>query len=86
MGKPKGKTPSLLAQSTGKPSVHSYNRKTTCCRCKESIASGIKCFQIPKAQSGFTSQKPHCLGCFRQILEKTKSDILELETSLNEVS
>jgi ferredoxin len=84
MTKPKGKTPSLLTQSTGKPIPYECRRRTSCNRCKEVISLGEKCFQIPKSNSGFTSPKTYCLNCFGQILGQTKSELLELEKMLND--
>lgn len=77
--KPKGKTPTLLAQSTGKPVMFECKRKTKCTRCKGGILSGSKAFQIPKMQSGFTNKKTYCLECFDLILEQTKQDISALD-------
>lgn len=82
MTKPKGKTPSLLAQSTGKPVAHICQRRTTCKRCHNSIISGAKCFKIPKLNSGFSTPVIYCLDCFRLIIEQTKTDLLELEKLL----
>ncbi len=83
MPTPKGKTPSLLTQSTGKPSVYTCKRKTACSRCQEDILNGEKCFKIPKYSSGFTSQKPYCLKCFKLIIVPTQKDLLILEKTLS---
>ena len=80
---PKGKTPTLLALSTGKPVVETAGRKSKCNRCKGDILSGEKFFRIPKKESGFTKNKKICLKCFRKILEKTKEDISILEIELS---
>ena len=82
MKKIRGKIPSLLAQSTGKPSIYNCNRKTICRRCKESIHSGAKCVKIPKLKSGFTSKEIFCLDCFRSILQQTAVELHELEEFL----
>ena len=84
MTKPKGKTPSLLTQTTGKPTIHTCKRKTVCSRCNEDIVAGNRLFKIPKLKSGFTAQKPYCLKCFGLILAQTKEDLLTLEKTLNE--
>jgi hypothetical protein len=80
---PKGKTPSLLSLSTGKPSIDSANNQKRCSRCKTTILKGQKYFQIPKSEAGFTKQKPFCLACFKKILDKTKKEIEELESDLD---
>lgn len=82
MTKPKGKTPSLLTQSTGKPVVHICQRRTTCKRCCNSIISGEKCFKIPKLNSGFSTPVIYCLDCFRLIIVQTKTDLSALEKLL----
>jgi hypothetical protein len=77
--KPKGKTPTLLSQSTGKPFSDICKRKTVCTRCKQSITKGTKHFKIPKLQNGFTHHKPFCIECTKSIIEQTKKDLLEIE-------
>ena len=84
MTKPKGKTPSLLTQGTGKPTVYKCVRKTKCTRCKEGILAGSNAFKIPKVVNGFTNKRPYCLECFQLILIQTQKDISELENVLNE--
>jgi hypothetical protein len=83
MTKPKGKTPSLLTQATGKPIAHICQRKTTCKRCNDNIITGKKCFKIPKLRSGFSSPVIYCPNCFRLIIEQTKSELIELEKLLD---
>ena len=83
MAKPKGKTPSLLSMSTGKPAVHTCGKASSCDRCDETIAKGIVCFQIPKQKSGFTSRPIFCVGCTAEIVAKTKSDLLDIETAVH---
>jgi hypothetical protein len=77
--KPKGKTPTLLSQSTGKPFADICKRKTVCTRCKQSMTMGTKHFKIPKLLNGFTRDKPFCLDCTKSIIEQTKKDLLEIE-------
>jgi len=83
MTKPKGKTPSLITKSNGKPYSHRYSRKTKCTRCHSDIINSKMCFVIPKDGGGFINEKPFCLICFRLILEKTKEDIAILEQELS---
>lgn len=77
--KPKGKTPSLLAQSTGKPIIDKCTRKTKCIRCKQDLLAGDCVIKIPKVESSYANKKSHCLECFKLILEQTKNDISDLE-------
>ena len=80
---PKGKTPTLLSQSTGKPFSDICKRKTVCTRCKESITMGMKHFKIPKLQNGFIHDKPFCIDCTKLIIEQTKKDLREIEELLS---
>lgn len=82
MPKPKGKTPSLLSISTGSPVLHACGKATNCDRCKERIATAAACFQIPKQKSGFTAHPIFCVACTKDIVEKTKSDLLAIEVVL----
>ena len=80
--KPKGKTPSLLSMSTGKPILYVCKKKTTCSRCKDPITMGQSCFQIPKMVAGFSSKKMFCVECTNLIIEQTKIEIHQLENEL----
>ncbi len=83
MGKPKGKTPSLISILTGKPAVHTCGRATDCDRCGDKIATGASCFQIPKFKSGFTSRPIFCVACTADIITQTKIDLHALEVTLS---
>lgn len=82
MPKPKGKTPSLLSMSTGSPVSHICGKATKCDRCNERIPTAAVCFQIPKQKSGFTARPIFCIACTKEIVEKTKSDLLAIEVVL----
>ena len=82
MGKPKGKTPSLLSMSTGTPVAHTSGKATPCNRCDDIVEKGAACFQIPKTKSGFTVRPIFCIACTTAIIEQTKIDIAELEAVL----
>lgn len=84
MAKPKGKTPSLLSISTGAPSSHVCGKATSCDRCKTKISTGKQCFKIPKQKSGFTSKPLFCVNCTRLIIERTKSDIAAIESTMKD--
>jgi hypothetical protein len=82
MIKPRGKTPSLISGSSGKPILVEAGRLRSCTRCKGDILKGVKCFEIPKIGGGFTPKKPYCSDCFSEILQETKSDLDQLGTLL----
>ena len=75
---PKGKTPSLIGLSNGKPVRVCVSRKSECSRCKCGIAAGEDCFGIPKSGNGFSKIKRYCNTCFDNILNKTAQDLEEI--------
>jgi hypothetical protein len=68
--------------STGSPVLHTCGKATNCDRCEESVATAAACFQIPKQKSGFTSRPIFCIACTREIVEKTKTELLAIEAIL----
>lgn len=82
MAKPKGKTPSLLAVSTGSPVPHTCGKATPCDRCRETVVKGESCFQIPKMKSGFTNRPIFCIVCTAEIIEQTKIELSVLENNI----
>lgn len=76
---PKGKTPSLIGFSNGRPSRVNVLRKSRCCRCQGEVLVGDPCFNIPKKSSGFTKECRYCKGCYEKVLEQTRSDVARLE-------
>lgn len=75
---PKGKTPSLIGSSNGRPRKVAVERKSECNRCGCQILAGQECFGIPKAGS-FMSLKRYCRNCFDSILEQTRKDLEDVE-------
>ena len=82
MSEPKGKTPSLLSMSTGKPTLHVCERSTKCSRCKKAVGQHENCFQIPKQKSGFTHKTIHCVSCMAKIVGQTRKDLEKVEELL----
>ncbi len=82
MGKPKGKTPSLISMSTSKPAVPTCGRAPECDRCGDNVATSAACFQIPKMKNGFTKKPIFCLTCTASIIAQTKIDLETLEATL----
>ncbi|MEE9443141.1 MAG: hypothetical protein V3V99_10805 [candidate division Zixibacteria bacterium] len=79
-GKPKGPTPSLISGTNGTPKRASVKRKSACKRCKTTLEKGTTCIDIPQSGRGVSSKKRYCNDCFKNILEKTKSDLEELSS------
>ena len=77
----RGKTPSLISGSSGKPSIVEAKKRRNCSRCGCDINMGEKLFEIPKIGGGFSNRKPICKSCFRKILDQTEKDLDELKSS-----
>lgn len=77
-GKPKGKTPSLIGGSNGRPKRAEVKRRSECSRCHSAIEKGADCFEIPKVGGSFSNAKRFCAGCFQNVLSKTAEDLEEL--------
>ena len=73
--KPRGKTPSLIGSTLGKPKRLQVEKRSSCKRCHGTIEGGTECYAIPQLGSGFTSYKRYCDNCFGAILEKTQEDL-----------
>lgn len=82
MAKPKGKTPSLLAITTGTPEPHTCGKATPCGRCEEPVAKGDECFTIPKLKSGYVNNPIFCVHCTIAIVDQTKVELLVIEKHL----
>jgi len=75
----KGRSPSLISGSNGKPSPATAKKRRACKRCKCTISHGENLFEIPQKSGGFSGNKPFCMSCFKEILDQTKKDIDEIE-------
>jgi hypothetical protein len=76
---PKGKTPSLIGSSNGRPKRIDVARKSVCSRCKDDISIGAECFNIPKSGNGFVTEKRFCKSCYDKVIEQTQKDLEELK-------
>ena len=83
----RGKVPSLLSGSNGKPRKTVADRSRTCKRCGASIGAGSTLYEIPKTTSGFSNKESVCLTCFDEIIRQTQMDLDllrdELQTELS---
>ncbi len=76
MKKPKkGKTPTLICGSNGRPSKIVAKRKSNCAKCGDDITKNQECYEIPRVGRGFQSPRRYCISCFRKILGETKRDL-----------
>lgn len=75
--KPRGKTPSLIGSSNGRPKKIIVIKRSECKRCHGSIEVGQDCFGIPSGSFG--SPKRYCKTCFDNILIQTQKDLEEIK-------
>ena len=71
----KGKTPSLIGSALGRPSKKICGRETPCSRCKEDIAKGEDCYDIPQPKKPHSSTRRFCAECFQGVIEQTRCDL-----------
>lgn len=83
---PKGKTPSLIGSSLGRPADVVAGKLCSCSRCKRNIVKGEKCFDVPQPQAKFSSSRRFCRACFADVLGQTKSDLARLDALLEIVA
>ena len=77
--KPRGKTPSLIGSSNGRPQKVVVKRKIECCRCCDDIYPGQDCFGIPRIGSGFSNLKKYCKECFGKVVAQTYEDLEKIK-------
>ena len=83
MIKKRGKTPSFITSLSGKPKVVQARGKRTCKRggCGEEIPKGTKCVEVP--QPGTMGARTFCVQCIKEIIQKSREDLNELEKRLS---
>ena len=81
---PRGRIPSLISSSSGKPRFVTAKKSCSCSRCKKDISSGEVCVEIPKVGGAYTNWKRCCLDCFQTIIEQTDKDFKEIKQGLAE--
>ena len=72
---PRGKTPSLIGGSLGKPQAAIAGRESPCSRCKKGIPMKVKCVDVPQLRKRFASTRRFCIDCFLLVLEQTRHDL-----------
>ena len=79
MRKPKkGKTPTLICGSRGKPSKIVAKGLSHCAGCGDDIMKNQECYKIPRVGYGLKSPQRYCKVCFTEILNQTKKDLDDL--------
>ena len=75
----RGKTPSLIGSSLGRPSKKTCGRLTPCSRCGEDIAKYEDCYDVPQPKKPHSSTRRFCAACFDGVLEQTNLDLENLK-------
>lgn len=78
----KGKTPSLIGSSLGRPEKKTAGRRSPCSRCEASILLGDTCYDVPQPSKSFPTPRRFCVSCFRLVLQQTKLDLAGLDALL----
>jgi hypothetical protein len=76
---PKGKTPSLISGSLGRPNRATAGKSCSCSRCDAKIEKGCACFDVPQPSKPFNSRRRFCSRCFTAVVAKTREDLTEIE-------
>lgn len=76
----RGKTPSLIGASLGRPTKKTCGRETPCSRCGEGIAKGEDCYDVPQPQKPHSSTRRFCSDCFDEVLQQTRHDLDQLKS------
>lgn len=76
---PKGKTPSLIGSSLGRPVAAVAGKLCYCSRCDASIMMDEKCYDVPQPSKSFSRPRRFCPVCFEAVLEQTRRDVAELK-------
>lgn len=77
---PKGKTPSLIGGSLGRPKEAVAGKRCECSRCHEAITKGTKCYDVPQPGTAFSNTRRFCAECYKKVLQQTTIDLTELKT------
>lgn len=76
---PKGKTPSLIGSTLGRPAKNLCGRRTPCSRCHMDIRKGDQCYDVPQLRKPHSATRRFCAKCFAGVLEQTRGDLEKLE-------
>ena len=82
----KGRTPSLIGASLGRPAKETCGRKTPCSRCDGEILKGDVCYDVPQPKKAHSWTRRFCLVCFEAVLNQTDSDLAALRRSMTDSS
>jgi hypothetical protein len=75
---PKGRVPSLIGGTNGRPVRLVVQRRSECYRCEDELLAGTSCIAIPQLGGGFANKRRVCDTCYQAILKQTSDDLEEL--------
>ena len=75
---PKGRVPSLIGGTNGRPVRVEVQRRSECSRCDDEIVAGTSCIAIPELGGAFANKRRVCDACYQAILKQTSDDLEEL--------
>ena len=84
MLKKRGKIPSLITGSSGKPQKVVAKKQRKCHRRECLIKQNESCFEVPQLNEPFKNTKTYCKECFREMLKKTREDLDHLDSMLED--
>lgn len=77
---PKGKTPSLIGSSLGRPTKSVAGKLCPCSRCNADISKGESCYDVPQPSKPFNATRRFCPDCFKKVLEQTTHDLEDIRS------
>lgn len=75
---PKGRVPSLIGGTNGRPARIAVQRLSECYRCNDALPAGTSCVAIPQLGGAFANKRRVCDACYQAILKQTSEDLEEL--------
>ena len=72
---PRGKIPSLIGGTLGRPKRVESGKRTPCSRCHRDILKGATCYDVPQLRKPHESTRRFCQHCFDEILKQTQKDL-----------
>ena len=76
---PRGRTPSLIGSTLGRPARKTCRRRTPCSRCRADIMKWDVCYDVPQLRKPHSATRRFCTECFGNVLGRTRQDLDELE-------
>ena len=77
---PKGKTPSLIGSTLGRPNKKICGRKTPCSRCHADIKKNEVCYDVPQLRKPHSTTRRFCVRCYGALVKQTHVDLKKLES------